>query len=42
MDKVQVRVKADVMLDCVESFCYLEDVIGARGGAEKSCRNILK
>ena len=31
-DKLQIKVKADVMLDCVENFCYLGDEIGARGG----------
>ena len=30
------------MFDCVESFCYLGDVIGARGGAEEACRNRKK
>ena len=37
--KVQIKVKEDVMLDCVENFCYLGDVIGVRGGAEEACRN---
>ena len=31
-DKVQIKVKEDVMLECVESFCYLGDAIMARGG----------
>ena len=31
-DKLQINVKPDVRLDCVENFSYLEDVIGARGG----------
>ena len=30
-DKLQIKAKADVMLDCVENFCYLGDEIGARG-----------
>ena len=34
-DKLQIKVKADVMLDCVENFCYLGDEIGARGGRRK-------
>ena len=41
-DKLQIKVKADVMLDCVENFCYLGDEIGARGGAEEACRNRVK
>ena len=41
-DKLQVKVKEDVMLDCVENFCYLGDVIGVRGGAEEACRNRVK
>ena len=41
-DKLQIKVKADVMLDCVENFCYLGDVIGARGGADEACRNRVK
>ena len=41
-DKVQVKVIADVMLDCVKSFCYLGDVIGATDGAEEACRNKTK
>ena len=41
-DKLQIKVNADVMLDCVESFCYLGDVIGARGGADDACRNRVK
>jgi hypothetical protein len=38
-DKLQIKVKGDVMLDCIENFCYLGDVIGVRGGAEEACRN---
>ena len=41
-NKLQIKVKADVMLDCVENFCYLGDEIGARGGAEEACRNRVK
>ena len=35
------KVKADVMLDCVENLCYLGDLIGARG-VEEACRNVVK
>ena len=31
-DKLHIKVKEDVMLDCVKNFCYLGDEIGARGG----------
>ena len=41
-DKLQIKVKEDVMLDCVENFCYLGDVIGVRGGAEDACRNRIR
>ena len=41
-DKVQIEVKADVRLDCVDCFCYLGDQIGAGGGAEEACRNRVK
>ena len=41
-DKVQIKVKADVVVDCVDSFCYLGDVIGARGGAEEASRNRVR
>ena len=34
-DKLQIKVKADVMLDCVENFCYLGNEILARGGRRK-------
>ena len=40
--KVQIKVKADVLADCVDNFCYLGDVIGARGGAEEACRNRVR
>ena len=41
-DKLQIKVKADVMLDCVENFCYLGDEIGTREGAEEACGNRVK
>lgn len=41
-NKLQIKVKTDVMLDCVENFCYLGDVIGARGGADEACRNRVR
>ena len=34
-DNVQIKVKADVMMDCVKDFRYLGDKIGARGGRRK-------
>ena len=37
-----MKAKADVMLDCVENFCYLKDVIWARGGTDDACRNRVK
>ena len=37
-----VKVKADVMLDCVENFCYLGDDIGVSGGAEEAYRSRVK
>ncbi len=36
---MQVKVKDDVLLDCVENFCYLGDLIGVGGGAEEASRN---
>ena len=30
-DKLHIKVKADVILDCVDNFCYLGDEIVTRG-----------
>ena len=39
---MQIKVKADVTVDCVENLCYLGDEIGVRGGAKEACRNRVK
>ena len=39
---MQAKVKENVMLDCVENFRCLGDVIGDRGGAEEACRKSKK
>ena len=39
---MQIKVAADVLLDYVENFCYLEDEFGARGAADEACRNRVK